>query len=266
MSKPRASFFDLGADALQRCPPQFQVISLLTIFLSVLASMVYILYLALYAPVERVVILLTLGYAGWQMQHASSVHQHSSQSSIPGIRSEPSILLSTSSDPTLPAYTPKSTDSPRSDDPGVFLSSDYPPVSVSNLPSPTFLSKPPRSSIYSAVNEPPQSSTASATVSPAGTCRLVAVHHDGTERYCYDNPCPLTESRQGQPQRQTVDATIDSKVLVTPGATTTSTRVVKELDDRSLELEVSCGNIDYRIQLSPSEVLQLYERSVKRPP
>jgi hypothetical protein len=84
------------------------------------------------------------------------------------------------------------------------------------------------------------------------TCRLVTVHDDGTEEYFYDNPCPLTESRQLQ--RQTVNTMFDSKVLVIPGSSIAA-RVVKEFDDGSLELEVSCSNTDYRLQLSPSEVL-----------
>src|SRR5579859_7745718 len=131
-----------ATSALRRCSPQFQVISLITIFLSVLVSTVYIVHLALYAPLERVVMLLALGYAGWQMQHASSVHQ------LPAVYSEPSILLNTSSEPDLPAYTPKSTDSSRSDnsaDSNMFLHSIHPPVSLSNimqLPSPTFPSEP----------------------------------------------------------------------------------------------------------------------------
>src|SRR5579859_6356128 len=120
-----------ATSALRRCSPQFQVISLITIFLSVFVSTVYIVHLALYAPLERVVILLALGYAGWQMQHASSVHQ------LPAVYSEPSVLLNTSSEPDLPAYTPKSTDSSRSDNSDDSDASDaslptVPPVSMSN--------------------------------------------------------------------------------------------------------------------------------------
>jgi hypothetical protein len=72
---PSKVYVTLATDALQRCSPRFQVLTLFAVFLSILLSMVYAVYLALYAPLERVVMLLALGYAGWQMQHASSVHQ-----------------------------------------------------------------------------------------------------------------------------------------------------------------------------------------------
>src|SRR5579859_2640671 len=119
-------------------PPRFQVLTLFALFLSILLSTVYAVYLVLYVPLERVVMLLALGYTGWQMQHTSSVHQ------LPSVYSEPSILLNTSSETALPAYTPKSTDSSCSDnsaDSDMFLHSIHPPVSLSNLmqpPSPTF--------------------------------------------------------------------------------------------------------------------------------
>jgi hypothetical protein len=269
---PAQKVFDFATDALRRCSPQFQVISLITIFLSVLVSTVYVIYLALYAPLERVVMLLALGYAGWQMHHAPSIHQPPTAPLAP----ESFVSLNDQYEPVLPAYTPKSTNSPYSDDSDdsdaydaydaydASLPTVCPPVSLSNPtegPSPTFPSEPPQLSI-NAVNVLLPSSTASATVS-LPTCRLVTVHDDGTEEYFYYNPCPLTESRQLQ--HQTVNTTFDSKVLVMPGSSI-ATRVVKEFDDGSLELEVSCGNTDYRLQLSPSEVLQLYEQSVKRPP
>src|SRR5579859_6216509 len=291
-----------ATSALQRCSPQFQVISLITIFLSVLVSTVYIVHLALYTPLERVVMLLALGYAGWQMQHASSVHQ------LPAVYSEPSILLNTSSEPDLPAYTPKSTDSSRSDDSDDSDDSDasdasdaslptVPSVSLSNPaqgPSPTS-PEPPQLSI-DPVNVSFPSSTASASVSwqsvfPSGLSAIesspispvtqissppaLAMSDTSTEldelpplideceEYTFDDE-PLPSESRPQPQRQIVYTTFDSDVLVMPGSTI-STHVVKEFDNGSLDLEVSCGNIDYRLRLCPSEVLQLYEDSVKRP-
>src|SRR5579859_4957686 len=161
-------YVTLAIDALQRCSPRFQVYTLFAVFLSILLSTVYFVYLALYAPVERVVMLLALGYTGWQMQHASSVHQ------LPAVYSEPSILLNASSEPDLPAYTPKSTDSSRSDDSDDSDASDasdaslptVPPVSLSNPaqgPSPTYPSEPQLS--IDPVNVSFPSSTASASVS-----------------------------------------------------------------------------------------------------
>src|SRR5579859_4758636 len=155
-------YVTLAIDALQRCSPRFQVYTLFAVFLSILLSTVYFVHLALYAPLERVVMLLALGYAGWQMQHASSVHQ------LPAVYAEPSILLNTSSEPDLPAYTPKSTDSSRSDDSDASDASDasLPTVSLSNPAqgsSPTS-PEPPQLSI-DPVNVSFPSSTASASVS-----------------------------------------------------------------------------------------------------
>src|SRR5579859_2164347 len=289
-------YVTLATDALQRCSPRFQVLTLFAVFLSILLSTVYAVYLVLYAPLDRVVMLLALGYAGWQMQ---PVHQ------LPGVYSEPSIPLNSLSEPALPAYTPKSTDSSRSDDSDDSDASDasdaslptVPPVSLSNPaqgPSPTS-PEPPQLSI-DPVNVSFPSSTASASVSwqsvfPSGLSAIesspispvtqissppaLAMSDTSTEldelpplideceEYTFDDE-PLPSESRPQPQRQIVYTTFDSDVLVMPGSTI-STHVVKEFDDGSLDLEVSCGNIDYRLRLCPSEVLQLYEDSVKRP-
>jgi hypothetical protein len=243
MSKPRASFLDLGADALQRCPPQFQVISLLTIFLSVLASTVYILYLALHAPVERVVILLTLGYAGWQMQHASSVHQPSES------YHDPSITVIDQSEPALPAYTPKSMVSTISDD------SDDSDGSDSTSPK----SLPP--SIDHVHVSSLSSTTSSASVSRSVfTPGLSSIESPRCSS-------PALQSALSSIPRQIVFTTLKrlSNITVPPGSTA-KTRILQQFANGTIQMEVSCGNIDYRLQLSPSEVLQLYEQSVKRPP
>src|SRR5579859_2930661 len=124
-------YVTLAIDALQRCSPRFQVHTLFAVFLSILLSTVYFVYLALYAPVERVVILLALCYAGWQIQPSSSVHQ------LPNVYSEPSILPNTSYEPALPAYTPKSTISTISDDSGVSLPAVRPSAARSNSTEPS---------------------------------------------------------------------------------------------------------------------------------
>src|SRR5579859_3995664 len=79
-----------ATSTLRRCPLQFQVISLITVFLSVLLSTIYVIYLILYAPLERIA-LIALAFLVWQNQRSSSVHQ------LPGIYSKPSVLLNTSS-------------------------------------------------------------------------------------------------------------------------------------------------------------------------
>src|SRR5579859_4905473 len=209
-----------ATSALRQCPPQFQVISLITVFLSILLSTIYVIYLILYAPLERIA-LIALAFLLWQNQRSSSVHQ------LPGIYSKPSVLLNTSSEPALPAlpaYTPKSPYSPCSDDSESsddFESSDDSDVSLSTIrpsaarsnstePSPESppsigsmnVSAPSSTSSEQDVFEPIfpalssiESFSRSSPTSEASQCRLVTVYADGTEEYYYDNPCPLTESR-----------------------------------------------------------------------
>src|SRR5271170_7134419 len=94
--------FTLTIEALQQCHPEFQVVSLIILFLSVLSSFVYI---VLYAPLERLVVFLVLAFAFWQSQQVSSL----SNSSFPKLPSRPPSALSTSTSEqeTLPVYTPK---------------------------------------------------------------------------------------------------------------------------------------------------------------
>src|SRR5271155_1587691 len=95
--------FTLAIEALQQCRPEFQVVSLIILFLSVLSSFVYI---VLYAPLERLVVFLVLAFAFWQSQQVSSL----SNSSFPELPSRPPSALSASTSgqqETLPVYTPK---------------------------------------------------------------------------------------------------------------------------------------------------------------
>jgi hypothetical protein len=64
--------FNVAIDALQQCPPHFLVLTTIVVFLCILLSTVYV---VIYAPLERVVMLLTLGYAVWQIQYTPSIHQ-----------------------------------------------------------------------------------------------------------------------------------------------------------------------------------------------
>src|SRR5579859_4084927 len=100
-----------ATSALRRCPPQFQVISLIMIFLSVLLSTIYVIYLILYAPLERIA-LIALAFLVWQNQRSPSIHQPPTAPLAP----ESFISLNDQYQPALPAYTLKSTISTNSDD------------------------------------------------------------------------------------------------------------------------------------------------------
>src|SRR5579859_7669401 len=259
-----------ATSALRRCSPQFQVISLITIFLSVFVSTVYIVHLALYAPLERVVILLALGYAGWQMQHASSVHQ------LPAVYSEPSVLLNTSSEPDLPAYTPKSTDSSRSDDSDDSDASDaslptVPPVSLSNPaqgPSPTYPSD--SSSIKSSCGSSTASRTSSQAVSPISVMSDTSTEPYDLPPLIYDDDCEAyVNAIVGCPPpkdivpRSLIYTSFDK--LPTNGYIK-PVRLVNESTDGIVEWEFPHQYVDYRIQVTASEALALFEDAVKRPP
>jgi len=94
--------FTLAIEAFQRCCPEFQVLSLMAMFLSVLLSAVYV---ALYAPLKLIVIFFALGFVVWQSQHVSSLSHHSS--SEPPSRLSSALSVSTIEQETLPAYAPK---------------------------------------------------------------------------------------------------------------------------------------------------------------
>src|SRR5579859_3760263 len=88
-----------ATSALRRCSPQFQVISLITVFLSILLSTIYV---TLYAPLERIA-LITLAFIVWRNQRSPSIHQ------LPELPLEPSVSLHNQHEPVPPAYTPKPT-------------------------------------------------------------------------------------------------------------------------------------------------------------
>jgi hypothetical protein len=78
---------------------------------------------------------------------------------------------------------------------------------------------------------------------------------------------PALQSALPSMPHQIVFATLKrlSNITVPPGSNA-ETRILQQFANGTIQMEVSCGNIDYRLQLSPSEVLQLYEQTVKRPP
>jgi|SRR5579859_4643400 len=197
-----------ATSALRRCPPQFQVISLIMIFLSVLLSTIYVIYLILYAPLERIA-LIALAFLVWQNQRSPSIHQPPTAPLPP----ESFTSLNDQYQPALPAYALKSTistnsdDSESSDDSDVSLPTICSSAARSNSTEPSPESPPsigpinvsaPSSvdvseSIFPALSSIESSSRSSPT-SEASQCRLVTVYADGTEEYYYDNPYPLTET------------------------------------------------------------------------
>src|SRR5579859_41341 len=275
-------YVTLAIDALQRCSPRFQVYTLFAVFLSILLSTVYFVYLALYAPVERVVILLALCYAGWQIQPSSSVHQ------LPNVYSEPSILPNTSYEPALPAYTPKSTISTISDDSGVSLPAVRPSAARSNSTEPSPESPPSigptnvsalsvPQSIFSASpiveildRSPPSSQS---TLHPVTSVKvpIVASFMDSSVSTSLNETIQRRKllegfAESGNPIRQSRQVVYTSFDKLPASGYIKPVRRINESADGILEWEFPHQHIDYCVQATASETLQLYEESVKRPP
>src|SRR5579859_1787308 len=262
-------YVTLAIDALQRCSPRFQVYTLFAVFLSILLSTVYFVYLALYAPVERVVILLALCYAGWQIQPSSSVHH------LPNVYSEPSILPNTSYEPALPAYMPKSTISTISDDSSVSLPAVRPSAARSNSTEPSPESPPSigptnvsalsvTQSIFSASpiveildRSPPSSQSTLHPVTSVSTSLNETIQRRKLLEGFAESGNPIRQSRQ------VVYMSFDK---LPASGYIKPVRRINESADGILEWEFPHQHIDYRVQATASETLQLYEESVKRPP
>jgi len=289
---------DFATSTVRRCPPQFQVISLITIFLSVLVSTIYVLYLILYAPLERIA-LIALAFIVWQNQRSPSIHQPPTAPLSP----ESFISLNDQYQPALPAYTPKSTisttsedseDSESSEDSDVSLRpsaprSNYTEPSPESPPSigPTNVSAPSiPQSIFSALpiveilDRPPSPQSTvypvmSVKVSAAKVSAAALVSSSFMDSSVSTSVNETIQRRKllegfaesGNPVRRSRRVVYTSFDKLPASGYIKPVRLINESADGILEWKFPHQNgIDYRIQVTAAETIEFYEHAVKRPP